>query len=272
MYNYYDFEAEFPLEKATQKFLVSDYFHDSRIQDIKMDHRKHELIIRLQCCRDWETANVGSLDDAQYTYYLRFSGVYGFRSVTELRWTDYINGRFKQTAWLNEQQQRTKSKLYQFRMGLSDGYIDLLFSRFSIRKASGRISYKDIEELGAFYKEWYCRTPERISEIRKELQEATDKSLCDLNLEFLYANRVDDLPLLCRSIIKGETPSDAKVYASWLLGKCGKKEDLQLIWDTYHAEIERKEYDYGSDNPMKYRNLLDAIEQLCKYGQYGSGE
>ena len=61
MYNYYDFEAEFPLEKATQKFLVSDYFHDSRIQDIKMDHRKHELIIRLQCCRDWETANMGSL-------------------------------------------------------------------------------------------------------------------------------------------------------------------------------------------------------------------
>jgi len=28
MYNYYDFEAEFPLKKAVQKFLVSDYFHD----------------------------------------------------------------------------------------------------------------------------------------------------------------------------------------------------------------------------------------------------
>ena len=265
MYNYYDFEAGFPLERATQKFLVSDYFHDSRIQDIKMDYRKHELIIRLQCCRDWETANMGSLDDAKYTYFLRFSGVYGFRSVTELRWGDYINGRFKQSTWLTEQQQRTKRKLYQFRIGLSDGYIDLLFRSFSIRKAVGRISYRDVDELGAFYKEWYRRSPEKISEIINELQADTSDLMCDMKLEFLYANVVKDLCLLCQNTITGEASPEAKVYAAWLLGKRGAKEDLQLIWDVYRTETERKEHEFGSDDPMKYRNLLDAIENLNNY-------
>ena len=262
MYNYYDFEAEFPLEKATQKFLVSDYFHDSRIQDIKMDHRKHELIIRLQCCRDWETANMGSLDEVQYTYFLRFSGVYGFRAVTELQTSEYINGRFKQTAWLNEQQQRTKRKLYQFRIGLSDGYIDLIFCSFTIRKAVGRVFYRDVDELGAFYKEWYRQSPEQIREIMNELQADASDLMSDMKLEFLYANEVKDLRALCQNIITGEASPDAKVYAAWLLGKRGAKEDLQLIWDVYRTEAERIEYEFGSDDSMKYRNLLDAIENL----------
>ena len=265
MYNYYDFEAEFPLKKTIRKFLVSDYFHDSRIIDIKMDHRKHELIISLQCCRDWETANVGSLDDAQYTFFLRFSGVYGFHSLTESRTSEYINGRFKQTAWLNEQQQRTKRKLYQFRIGLSDGYIDLIFSSFSIRKAVGRISYRDVDELGAFYIEWYRRSPEQIREIMNELQADASDLMCDVKLELLYANEVKDLRSLCQNIITGVASPDAKVYAAWLLGKCGTKEDLQLIWDVYRNETERKEYEFGSDDPMKYRNLLDAIENLNNY-------
>ena len=262
MYNYYDFDADFPLQKAAQKFLLSDYFHDSVIRSVELNNEKRNLVIQLQCCRDWENNQVGTLNDIRYTYILHFSGVYGFRSMTESRTSEYINGRFKQTEWLNGQQQRTKRKLYQFRIGLSDGYIDFIFGSFSIRKAAGRISYKDIDELGAFYKEWYQRSPEQISDIIKELQADVSDSICDLNLEFLYANEVKDLRSQCHKIITGEALPDAKVYAAWLLGKCGTKDDLQLIWDVYRAETERKEYESGSDDPMKYRNLLDAIESL----------
>ena len=265
MYNYYDFDADFPPQKAAQKFLMSDYFHDSVICSVELNNEKCELVIHLQCCRDWENDKVDTLDDIRYTYILHFSGVYGFRSVTESQTSEYINGRFKQTAWLNEQQQRTKRKLYQFRIGLSDGFIDLIFGSFSIRKAVGRISYRGIDELGAFYKEWYHRSPEQITDIIKELQADASDSVCDLNLEFLYANAVNDLRSLCQNITTGEASPDAKVYAAWLLGKCGTKEDLQLIWDVYRTETERKEYEFGSDNPMKYRNLLDAIENLNNY-------
>lgn len=262
MYNYYDFDADFPLQKAAQKFLLSDYFHDSVIRSVELNNEKRDLVIQLQCYRDWENDGVATFDDIRYTYILHFSGVHSFRSVTESRTPEYINGRFKQTEWLKEQQQRTKRKLYQFRIGLLDGYIDFVFGSFSIRKAAGRISYKGIDEHGAFYKEWYQRSPKQISDIIKELQADVSDSICDLNLEFLYANEVKDLRSQCHKIITGKAFPDAKVYAAWLLGKCGTKDDLQLIWDVYRTETERKEYEFGSDAPMKYRNLLDAIESL----------
>ncbi len=98
-----------------------------------------------------------------------------------------------------------------------------------------------------------------------ELQADASDLMCDVKLEFLYANEVKDLRSLCQNIITGVASPDAKVYAAWLLGKCGTKEDLQLIWDVYRTETERKEYEFGSDDPMKYRNLLDAIENLNNY-------
>lgn len=258
MYNYYDFEAEFPLEKAVQKFLLSDYFHDSHICYVEFDSIRREALIRLQCCRDWENSAKGSLDDPQYTYILHFYGVCGFRNITELRSADYINGRFKNTAWLNEQQKRTKRKVYQYRIEVSDGYLDILFARFSIRKAVGRITYNDITELGAFYKGWYERSPEKINQIRMNL---LTNDLCDFHLELLYANSVEDLSMQCRRVLNGEASSDAKNYAAWLLGKCGLKTDLQLIWNRYRTDIEQED-DSGYDHAMNQRNILDAIELL----------
>lgn len=268
MYNYYDFEATFPLEKPVRKFLLSDYFHDSRICSLKQDANRRELVVRLQCCRDWERAGEGALEDARYTYILRFIGVHGFRSVTELSWPEYINGRFKQTAWLCEQQKHGKRKLYQFRIGLADGYLDILFSRFSVRKVIGRVSYTDIKEFGAFYKDWYKRSPEQIERIREALKTTSPDSLDDdLNLAFLYANKATDLPQHCRRLLTGDASQAAKAYAAWLLGKCGTQNDLPLIWEAFRIEKERKSYDFGSDDPMKYRNYMDAIEQLISCGE-----
>ena len=98
-----------------------------------------------------------------------------------------------------------------------------------------------------------------------KLQADASDFMNDLNLEFLYANEVKDLRLLCQKIITGNAPPDAKVYAAWLLGKRGTKADLQLIWDVYRSEKERKEYKFGSYDPMKYRNLLDAIDNLNNF-------
>ncbi len=265
MYNYYDFEAEFPLEKAVQKYLVSDYFHDSKICSVKMDHSRRELIICLQCCREWEESGVGTLDDPRYSYSLRFNGVYGFLCDTGLSLSEYINGRFKRTAWLEEQQKRTRRKLYQFRIGLADGYLDIVFSRFSVRKGEGRVSYSGITELGAFYKSFYKRSPEQLDEIREDLKNSSaDALIDDLNLAFLYANEAEDLSLQCRRILMGESSQAAQVYAAWLLGKCGSCDDLPLIWNAISTEKARESYDYGSDNSMKYRNLFDAVELLSK--------
>ena len=127
------------------------------------------------------------------------------------------------------------------------------------RRASLRsLTYNDITGLGAFYKGWYERSPEKIDQIRTNL---LTNNLCDFHLELLYANSVEDLSLQCRRVLNGEASSDAKNYAAWLLGKCGSKTDLQLIWDRYRTDTEQED-DSGYDHAMNHRNLLDAIELL----------
>ena len=81
-------------------------------------------------------------------------------------------------------------------------------------------------------------------------------------LKFLYANKVTDLPQHCRRLLTGDASQAAKAYAAWLFGDLGTTSDLPLIWEAIRAEKEQESYDFGSDDPMKYRNYMDAVEQL----------
>ena len=265
MYNYEDFEAELPRDKGTQKFLVSDYFHDSELRSVVYDGGKKSLEITLQCCRDWESEGRGERSDPRYTYILRFFGVAGFVSRTDLTWPEYINGRFKHTAWLEARQRETKRKLYHFRIGLADGYMDILFSRFQIRKALGRVCYAGAGEDDSCHpaKEWLRRSPEKLRAVREELARAGKDDLsADLDLEILYANGAEDLPAWCRRVLAGDYSGEGKAYAAWLLGKCGSREDLDRIWALYREEREKRFGACGPDVEKRLRNYLDAIERL----------
>lgn len=264
MYNYYDFEAEHPRDKAAYKFLLSDYFHDGEIRCVNYDNKKRKLEICIRRSCEAEKTKTGNRDDTERIYLLAFSGVAGYRAFTsgDIQPTEFINGRFKKTAWLDERQEETEQKLYQFRIGLSDGYIDILFTGFSIRKMNGRISYRDIDEYKTDFRERYSKNPEEIEEIRNKLQSKSESLNWDIYLENLYACNAGDIAAQCRMIIKKNAPSDCKIYAAWLLGKFGTQEDSKSIWKIYREESERNEYDFGSDDPMKYRNLIDAAENL----------
>lgn len=265
MYNYYDFAADFPRDKGTRKFLLSDYFHDSVIRSVELDSEKRILEISMQCCRDWENKGDGERSDPQYTYILRFFGVAGFVCETELIWPEYINGRFKNTAWLQTRQKETGRKIYQFRMGLADGYLDILFTRFQIRKALGRIYYGDVTEGEdtPFYKTWLIRNPEKLAAVRRDLTKAAEDDLSvDFHLEMLYANEAEDLAEWCRYVLRGNICDEGKAYAAWLLSKCGGKEDLKVIWERYCTELKNDFQTVGPALDMKRRNYQDAVEWL----------
>ena len=263
MYNYYDFEADFPRNKAVRKFLLSDYFHDSKLCALEFNREKAELTLRLQCSRDWETAGKGTIDNEAYSYILRFRGVAGLRNEINMTCPDYINGRFKKTSWLVSQQADKKQKLYQFRIGFADGYLDILFHDFRIRKAVGRINYRDIDDLDNFVLEWYRRSPEQLHELQKTMLSGNDQMMDDFRLECLYANGAEDLPFLCREVLKKAGDKDTKAYAAWLLGKCGMSSDRKLIWKTYHELLEHSEYK-ADTNDMRTLNFFDAIEALTE--------
>jgi hypothetical protein len=73
-------------------------------------------------------------------------------------------------------------------------------------------------------------------------------------------------PLICRSnaagSLTGTVSPAAKAYAAWLLGKCGTPGDLSLIREAFLTEKADKSVDLSSEDPMKYRNYVDAAEQL----------
>lgn len=54
MYNYDDYEANLPIDKASYKVLYNDYFHDSFITAINISPEKHYLEIQVQCRRECE--------------------------------------------------------------------------------------------------------------------------------------------------------------------------------------------------------------------------
>ena len=263
MHNYIDLEADYPRSKAVRKFLLADYFHDSSLKTVDYNKDGKELTIRLQCCGDYEEATgQGAFDDEVYGYVLQFRGVMGFRYNTDSNWEDYLNGRFKKTAWLLETQKRTKRALYQFRMQLADGYLDIIFHSFQIRKVKGRINYRGINSSEEFFTECYAESPEELNRLREELNMEDDPMMDDYRLEQLYLNGEEDLPSLCRMVLKKNQDEDVKAYAAWLLGKCGDLSDRALIWQAYQEWREQSGNDTCSWNWMMDRNYQDAIEYL----------
>lgn len=262
MHNYIDLEAEYPRSKAVRKFLLADYFHDSALKALDHNQAERELTIRLQCSRDYEKAPKGTFEDDVYGYILQFRGVWGFRYNTDSRWTEYLNGCFKKTAWLLETQKRTRRALYQFRMQLADGYLDIIFHSFEMRKVKGRINYHDINDLESFHMEYLKRSMEELNQLREELNQGNDPMMDDSRLEQLYANGEKDLPSLCRMVLKKNQDEDVKAYAAWLLGKCGDLSDRALIWQAYQEWREQSGNDTCSWNWLMDRNYHDAIEYL----------
>lgn len=262
MYNYYDAEADYPKDKAAGKFLLTDYFHDSRICSMKYNYKKAEFVLKLQCCRDWERLGKGSIEDKAYRYILRFRGVAGLRQDTGLVCPEYINGRFKKTAWLISKQAQTKKILYQFRIGLSDGFLDIIFHSFQIEKTIGKIRYKDIKDYKAFTIGIEQEKPDQIQKLREELFSGEDSYLDDVRLEKLYVSGADDLVSICRELLKQDRDKDARAYAAWLLGKCGMPSDRGIICQTYQEISMQSLNKPYSGYLMQNRNFLDAIESL----------
>ena len=264
VYNYYDDQADYPKDRAVQRFLLGDYFHDSKLTGIDFDRANAALVLRLQCCRDWELFGKGSMQDEKYGYILRFHGVAGLRQDVNMICADYINGRFKNTAWLAAMQAETKRKLYQFRIGLAEGFLDILFHSVQIRKTAGHIRYPEPAENEDGTKRRLQRSQEELCSIRKELLAGNDPMLDDLRLEILYANKEEKLPFLCRQVLEQNRDADAKAYAAWLLGKCGAASDRPLIWQVYRDITEQSTQEAWSRNPMQDRNFLDAVEALTE--------
>lgn len=266
--NNYEHEIECPQNRGIINYLWNDYFHDSKIQHIEFEHKRGSVIFTLECSRDMDEKReqLNGIHEErlsyirqhmdEFTYVLSFEGVLYFHGERLIMENDYINGRFKNTALLCKLKAETKKPLFHFRMQIDDGYIDIVFSNFHVRKKEGRVKYPVREIL---------YQTESSSEIEKNIDLPGDDFERFLVLQKLHNAKYESLLKIARENLRLENGfEDSCLYSAYLLGKYGDATDIKSLFDLY-LNIEPyllSESICSYSAPLPKRNILDAIELI----------
>lgn len=235
MNNFYH-EIPLPEDKAIRKFLWISYFHDGLIEEILFAKPKPEDV----------TLRIYSGHDG-FTYLLRFHSVPHFEWSTPMScWhagEEISSTVFKDSALLHRLEKEQGRPLYHLRVSFWDGYMDIVFAKFSIRREGARVSYKS--EIPPETISWqHCRyTPNgeylpNIAPFEEDLaslpaDEPEDQRFLIDNILWARLYRLeqldntDELVKQARYVI-AEHPrcEHTPVYAAFLLGKYGTSEDM----------------------------------------------
>ena len=263
MHNY-EHEIEMPDNKAIAAFLWADYFHDSEINHIEFIQERQKVVLTMRCCRDTEEYYRNAKGSAEekrvytenhrdeFSYVLTFGNVAYFNITRMLSCNDYINGRFKDSVILKKLQKESKKKLYHLRMQFDDGFGDVIFGKFEIRKKTGKVKYPKYE----LWKAAGCSSA--------ELNGDNDFDRFLMMQQMFREGDIRVLDIARENMRNQEYLEDSKPYSAYILGKLGNKDDLPVLFD-YYLKIER---DMTSQSiclrsTLMYRqNILDAIEDI----------
>ena len=249
----YEHETKVINDRYLKQYIFYDYFHDSIIHNINIYSNGRALAIELSCEREWpESERKKYMFDTKYQYTLIFEDCrhIEYQRDNVGKPAEYINGRFKDTAKLRQIIVRTRKKHYHLRIQLADGFLDLIFSKFSIEKLEGKIDLPARIEA-RWYFDWVLKKFENdnIEEIRR-IAEFGELSIKAYALEYLW--RVQDN--MCYDLaIKALSDKDAWISATFIIGEIG---DLAAI--PYLANLlNNVEYD-----SLTCRHINDAIDKI----------
>lgn len=260
MHNFYH-EIPLPEDKAIRKFLWVSYFHDALIKQILPGQPKpYDLTLQIYSGHDG------------YTYLMRFHNVVHFEYNAPMPWhtgQEISSTVFKDSALLHRLQAEEEKPLYHLRFSHWDGYTDVIFERFTIRREGGRVNYKSEVPMDAIG--WqHCRyTPEGayladIDPFEEDfatlpVDDEEDRIFMIDNILWarLYHleqhSQITELVKQARFTI-AEHPrcEHAPVYAAFLLGKHGNHADISALTKQFLLE----------QNLLKKRVILDAMELI----------
>lgn len=297
MYNG-EHEIKCPNDKYIKHFLWSDYFHDSKIQMIEFNNSKgnekifpDQIVLTIKSCRDidneWDRLNGTKIEKEiyitdnknKYIYNLYFVDCKYFNYEKSIKVNDYINGRFKNTAILQKITKSTNKYYYHFRISTDDGYLDVIFSKFKIKKLIGRIYIKDTQirnnEIKDYNINWLKKYDKGIllmenGELNKmkllELMNSGDDVERYYALYYFMKYDNETVTDYARNIIRldWDDYEMSKIMAISLIGNQGDRQDLPALLKEYFAVEERLSNDstcYCSTLLPK-RHIMDAIEKI----------
>lgn len=252
-------EIELKKNKKILHFLGLDYFHDSIIKEFKFIN-KSDLGITLFCIREWDndyqkgnTINYKNinLEDDKYLYKLSFKNCVHFEFNSTTCYPEYLSGRFKNSIKVQELNSKTKKNYLHFRIELSEGFMDIIFKAFDIKKVLGKLKYiYEILPIIPFEVDIQAFANLSISKVHKiALNDEQEKYnamkylilLKDAELESIALKNinVDDL--------------EVQMLSVWILGNFSTNE--KIIWELYKRRTMYKD--------ILYKKVLDeAIESI----------
>jgi hypothetical protein len=264
----YEHEIACPNNKGILNYLWYDYFHDSKINEIFFDHQKGLVFLTLACCCDIDEIwnRLKGDDDTRrayineninnFTYVLTFKGTKYFHSERLIMINDYINGRFKDTALLKKLTAENKKPLYHFRIQIDDGFMDIIFTDFIIKKKNGRVKYP--------VKEVAVRTCKQLDEDTQKVALDGDDFERFLAMQKLYQEKNPALLEIARKNLRFDEDGDACLYSAYLLGKLGDASDFPELLKLYINVEENLVSRTGCrcNAVLPKQNILDAIELI----------
>lgn len=260
MHNFYH-EIPLPEDKAIRKFLWVNFFHDALIQQILPGQPKpYDLTLQIYSGHDG------------HTYLLRFHNAVHYECSAPMPWhagQDISSTVFKDTALLHRLQVKEGKPLYHLRFSHWDGYTDVIFERFTIRREGGRVNYKSEvppEDIGwqhcrytpnGAYLPGYNPFEEDFASLPADNEEDRLFMIDNILWARLYHLEQQNAPeaLLTQArhtLAEYHHCETAPLYAAFLLGKHGNSADLSGLTKQY----------FSAENLLIKRVIMDAMELI----------
>lgn len=248
MLDVYFHEALCPEDRAIRKFLWESYFHDAELLRIDYDRPAQcdvTLIVR----------------NHEDTWYLRFHRIRHFDYASQamldfaLSQSIFFTG-FLDSAVLRRCQKDAGTPLYHLRLILSSGLMDIVFQRFTIRRESGRVSYRlrVTQDERCDFATSMTRLIAVLDEDPPEMHSRSDMLACDL---FRAQQAGDGISIrrIARELLSSAEDFNWTDYAAYMLGYHGDASDLSALMVIFA--------DPECTLPLR-REVQDAMERIME--------
>ncbi|MFD1736389.1 HEAT repeat domain-containing protein [Bacillus salitolerans] len=243
-------------------FIGNDYFHDGAIHKIEFVNEE-VLEIVVSCEREWvadynltegyspESIGYDQRFNEKYMYRLKFLDCKLFETNISENGLEYINGRFKDTARLQQIKRVEKKEHFHFRMQLSGGYVDIIFGDFTIEKVNGEgIPLIDIGDIIPFSHALNTFKDVPIEEVRNE---SLNGDWLDRYLAIQYLSEVDDTYALVSAMKSlNHEDDEVKLSAVHVLGKYANRDVVPTLFQMW----------LKSDEVLFKKHIMDNIEKI----------
>lgn len=250
-------------DRNLRYFFAYDYFHDGTIHNIQIVDDK-SIEITITCYREWEdNYNLGKgfsssaegyvdfrshLFDDKYRYICYFEDCKYYNSEILENGYVFLNGRFKDSAKVRELNNSSRKRYLHFRIQATGGYIDIIFSKFQVRKATGEVRIpKQVSNITLFEHVTKKFNKVDIENIRELARTGDD---IDKLFALQYLGYIND-PLAVGLAINALKEEDARIASFWILGNYGDTDIVPILFN-----------EWSSAEGLLKRHAQDAIEKI----------